>query len=84
MSDSALRRALFSGGRGGEGGGGRERAPFNCGHSHIELRWRVRGLREVTASKGCALSDFVQHVASSMPWLGDRSSSSFEKGRRSE
>jgi transposase len=37
MSDSDLRRALFPSGRGGEGGG-LERAPFDCGHIHVELR----------------------------------------------
>lgn len=37
MSDSALRGALFPSGRGGESTTV-ERAPFDCGHIHVELR----------------------------------------------
>lgn len=37
MSDSALRSVLFSSGRGGESAT-IERAPFDCGHVHVELR----------------------------------------------
>jgi len=51
MSDSDLRRALFPSGRGGEGGG-LGRAPFDCGHIHVELAKAVvsGGLRLTAAT----------------------------------